>query len=302
MSGRRLIKKTYIINPSDAGAVIGRKGAGIKSLKDIPNVRNLIFDTKSSPSQYKLIVFASSNEVCDSVFCEVQRRINSKGGVKGIEKIYIDEENTSLTKIALRPVLLGNDVVYRSIQSLFKIDGFEPSDISDAMEGLGIMNQNAGDRGTKETFYEFSKHDFIVSMEEAIQQNRNVDGPLKFTASPGKLAFHCINGSGNKEILRKKLTKDGDQYLKHLNMKPRFSPNLNTKFMEQLQKNLSRNGFKLLNEEAEKFTIVHLFAGEENTFFHVMLADVVDDNLQSTVKDDMRLSQQKKVSVNIIMR
>ena len=65
--------------------------------------------------------------------------------------------------------------------------------------------------------------------------------------------------------------------------------------METLKRNLSKNGFKLLNDEPEIFTIVHLFAGNENTFFHVQLADNLDDNLQSTSNADMRLSSEKKV-------
>ena len=44
-------------------------------------------------------------------------------------------------------------------------------------------------------------------------------------------------------------------------------------------------GFQKINDTGEMFTIIHFFAGPEKTFFHVQLADSVDDNLKSTPED-----------------
>ena len=288
-----MVKKTYHIDPSKAGMVIGRKGAGIMALKNIPNVHNVFFDTKSSTSSYKLIVSANSTEACESVYWEIEKRI--KDTFKGSEKIYIYEENKSLQKILLKPITTNNDVVYRSIQSLFQVSRYEPSDISDAMEGLGINIQDSRRHVRKDVFCEFSKQDFITSIEEDLKQNKIFSAPFKFTASPGKVAFDSVSGLHEQKLLRGNLTGRGNQYLDNLNIKTRFSPNLNINLMEQINGNLSQNGFKLLNDKPEKFTIVHLFAGNEKTFFHVQLADNLDDNLQSTSTADMRLSPEKKV-------
>jgi hypothetical protein len=300
MYGRRMVKKSYDIDPSNAGVVIGRKGAGFMALKEIPNVHNVFLDTKSSTSSYKLIVSASSTEVCDSVFSEIKKRIKDKQRAlmfKGSEKIYIHEENKSLRQILLKPITLNNDVVYRSIQSLFQVSRFQPSDLSDDLAGMGITRQDS----RKEVFNELSKQDFIDSIEEDLKQNKNLNAPFKFTASPGKVAFCSVAGHPEQKLLRGNLTDHGTQYLNDLNIKTRFSPNLNINIMEKLSKNLSINGFKLLNDEPEKFTVVHLYAGDENTFFHVQLADNLDDNLKSTTTDDMRLSPEKKVIANIVL-
>ena len=298
MNGRRMAKKTYHIDPSDAGLVIGSKGAGINSLKKIPHVHNVFLDTKSYLPSYKLIVSATSIDVCDSVFCEVKKRINEvekrnqKGGYS--EKIYFDEGKPYLTSIAIKPILSNNNVVYRILQSLYKIDRFESCDLSDAMGGLQISHN---DSNRKETFCDFSKNDFVTSIEQVIQQNQGENMPFRFTASPGKLAFQSMDETYNQPrlLLCERLKKGGRQYLKDINITTRFSPNLNPNLMKKLTKNLSENGFKLLNEEGEKFTIIHLFTGDENTFFHVQLADNLDDNLESTSRDDMRLSLEKKV-------
>jgi hypothetical protein len=74
---RRGTSKNFHINQQQAGIIIGPKGAGIKSLKEIPGVYSVNFDTRQG---YILSVQASSPEVCDLVNHEVQKRIARNTG------------------------------------------------------------------------------------------------------------------------------------------------------------------------------------------------------------------------------
>lgn len=285
------------MDPSNAGAVIGRKGAGLAALKEIPGVRSIFFDTKSSTATYKLTVTGVSFEACENVFCEVKRRINDKINKGGGESIYIDVENTeAFSKIVLEPVTLDNDVFYRSIEFLYRISRFAPTDLSDAMEGLGMTFSPPTRPIKNRTFVELKKDVFIATIDDDLRQHVSSGDSLKFTASPGKLAFKSSLGRHTSIISRSKLTANGMQCLKDLNLKTQFSPMLNSRFLDGITKNLLKMGFKRLNNEGEKFTIIHLFSGSENTFFHVQLADNVGDDLQSTSEHtDMRLTSEKKV-------
>ena len=297
MDRRRVVKKTYSIDPSNAGAVIGRKGAGIAALKEIPDVRSIFFDTKSSPTTYKLTVTGASFEACEKVFCEIQRRIKDKIHQPGSDKIYIDVDNTEgLSKIVLEPVTPDDDVVYRSRDFLYRVSRFAPNDLSDALEGLGISYSSFANPTNNSSFHELHKDLFIATINDDLRQHDSSGDSVKFTASPGKLAFKSSLGYHASSISRSKLTANGKQYLKDLNLTSQFSPMLNTSFLDGIAKNLMQVGFKKLNNEGEKFTIIHLFSGPENTFFHVQLADNVGDDLRSTSGDtDMRLTSEKKV-------
>ena len=106
-----MVQKTYGIEPLHAGVVIGPKGAGLRALREIPNVYRVNFDTKSSTSLYRLIVSGASIQDCDSVHSEIKKRIIEKGKDRGTDTIYVDEKNPSLTKIILRPISCDNEVV-----------------------------------------------------------------------------------------------------------------------------------------------------------------------------------------------
>ena len=301
------MKKTYVINPKNAGLVIGRKGEGIRALERIPHVQRIIFDTKSNPAVYKLTVSASSIDACNAVDCEIRKRIKDNETSKhvGNDIIYIDEDDSSLTRIALKPISESNDVVYRTIECYSKISKIERSeeDLADALDGLRIArNVKSGKNKGTGLFFEFSKETFISSINRELRRNNGNNFNLEFTASPGKLAFRSIVENHNRHLCRTKLVQQGLSYLKELNLKQRFSPNLSIDLKDKVFQKLAENGFKQLNEEPEAFTIVHLFSGEDKEFFSVQLADIIDDNLRSAPQNDMRLTKEKKVICDIGIR
>lgn len=299
-----MFKRTYNISPDDAAAVIGRKGAGIKALKDMPNVRHVYFDTKTSLSTYFLSVTATSFAVCDSVYCEVKKRITNKKE-KAIDnftdRIFIDEEDTHATKIIMRRISLDNEVVHRQ-NNLYKMSHFEHPDLADDLNELGISHGRYEGGRQEKHFHNFSKQKFIAFVEEDIKKHSADTLPsLRFTASPGKFAFKTLICASVKTLSRDKLVEGGYDYLKRMDLKQQFSPNLNVSLLSRLNERLAQNGFEILNEKGEMYTIVHFFSGEDNTFFRIKLADDLDDNLTSKSRDDMRLTQAKKDLVKRIL-
>ena len=58
-----MVTEVYDIDPKHSSLVIGKRGAGINSLRQIPGVHNVNFNT-SHPSVHKLTVMAADNNTC----------------------------------------------------------------------------------------------------------------------------------------------------------------------------------------------------------------------------------------------
>lgn len=70
------ITKNYDFDIDHAGIIIGKKGSGINSLKEIPGVVSINLDTESSTKTCFLEVQATDDSVCETVFLKIQRKIS----------------------------------------------------------------------------------------------------------------------------------------------------------------------------------------------------------------------------------
>ena len=71
-------REKFIFDISDAGVIIGKQGAGITYLKQLPGVHKVFFDTKSSKITCKLEISGKDRLACQKAFKEVKKKVEGQ--------------------------------------------------------------------------------------------------------------------------------------------------------------------------------------------------------------------------------
>jgi len=294
--GARSPTKNYEFETCHAGTIIGPKGAGINSLKQMDGVTRVFLDTKTSTTSCFLKVQASSLSICEEVHAEIQRRISKKASLSltaQFRKIFI-EANENENEISLKlcdgekdmPVIMKmNDH-----NSIYFLESFEASE--------NVLVSSNSDAQVNKGFKTFSQDSIKKTFDDtlsSIEFSKNPSLELKFI--PGKIVFL---GSGRTQT--EKIYRRGNGNVE-TSLKPLFITFLNPLFRDKLFDNMTKYKFEYLNkDDPEAFTTVHLYAGMEKKHFSVKLA--LDKNLLEFKegKDDMRLSDEKKEAITRIFK
>ena len=315
MYGRRCVTRTYQVERKFAGLVIGTKGAGIRELEKIAGVVNVRFDSRREGETCPLTVKATSEDVCDAVYNEVQERIDSTKHKKGIfskapkppvTRVYIEiEENM---KICLKPKsdvqnskIITRDATVKRYgnKEIFLFSGYEVQGIEEGLDRLRITSDHA----VKLDWMQMSMEDLKGTLNAAFKKmNEEERKTFDFNVSPGKFTFVSNNERGRKYIIPDKNGNVGKESFKAKNIAPMYSNALKRNIYPEVTRNLQLLGFSNLNEGSpEQFTIVHLLAGENQERFSVVLA--LDENLEElSEKSDQRMSKEKKKAIEDVFK
>ena len=71
-------REKFIFDISDAGVIIGKQGAGITYLKQLPGVHKVFFDTKSSKITCKLEISGKDRLTCQKAYEEVKKKVEGQ--------------------------------------------------------------------------------------------------------------------------------------------------------------------------------------------------------------------------------
>ena len=261
---RRGVSKTFLINQKHAGIVIGPKGAGIKSLKEIPGVYSVNFDTRRG---YNLSVQASSTEVCDLVNREVQKRIARNTGKASrfptVTKSFIDANRKQKMVLdtkdsGARICCVVQEKQEQPFYHFLKFDDMTPGD---SMKQINIQDH---ERSSYDMVM-FKKETLINSLKETLDIiKKEAVTAIDFNVSPGKFIFLNKVGSRHSKCLfldAQGTLRNGE--FQAAGIQPVYSTFLCPELYAEIRENLRQEGFSNVNEaDTEKFTTVHLFAGE----------------------------------------
>lgn len=296
------VTKTYQVGPTHAGLVKGLQGSGIKALRGIPGVISVKFDPRSG---IPLTVTGQDEHVCGQVWAEVERRI-SRVADKDTRQAFmmnvfheIDREHkvifTSAPYGRNRPYVVQNN----GRRNIYHYLRTEDKCLDDLMSGMHLE-----DKKTRLDWREYSLERLQKVLEKSLKMIQNKEGTntLEFNISPGKFIFIGIN---NKKFKNVEFAPDKNGVISHTQLKrvgirPVFNPLLDPSLESEITRNLQKEGFVCLNPKSpDKFTIVHLQAGEKRIHFSVTLA--LDDNLEElTPQEDSRLDDIKKKAIENI--
>ena len=293
------ITKNYNFDIDHAGIIIGKKGSGINSLREIPGVVSINLDTESSSKTCFLEVQATDVSVCEKVFSKIQRKISrtidqSRRAI--FSEIFIEtKENENEIQVKTydqqsnMPILFEKD----NVNSVYMFHCFSNARLEPSSPYSYITSK------TEISYKNFSRDAVKKAFENSLSSiDFSTVANLEFNVSPGKTVFIGTGGSNLKKIY---LPKTGCAKVDGL--KPVYVTFLNPSLRDNLLGILKTNGFATSNEDArEAFTTVHFYVGKEKAIFSAELAH--DENVKefNDEKSDKRYSEDKKKAIERVFQ
>ena len=293
------ITENYEFDKDHAGIIIGKKGSGINSLKEIPGVISINLDTKSSPKTCFLKVQATDHSVCELVCSKIQRRISravDQSHRAIFSEIFIEtKENENEIQVKIydqqsnMPILFEKD----NVNAVYMFHCFSNASLESSFSNSNMVPK------TEISYKNFSRDAVKKAFEGSLSSiDFSKVTKLEFNVSPGKIVFIGAGGSNLKKIY---LAKTGCAKVDGL--KPVYVTFLNPSLRDNLLAIMKTNGFEKSQEDAPKaFTIVHFYVGKEKAIFSAELA--LDENLKEfkDEKSDKSYSVDKKKAIEHVFQ
>ena len=262
-----------------------------------------------------LTVAGQDVAACASVWAEVERRIGRQAGkgqrMAAMMTVFHDVGRNQKAILTSAPsgrkgpyiIVRNKNLTERQVQ-MYQLLRIEEKGLDDLMGRMELV----APRG-KYDWTEFSEAALTNILDKSLKMARSNSQAktVEFNISPGKLTFRGQNSNDRAPFGNLSLAPDskgiisGDQVAK-AGLRPIFQPLLEPSVCEEITRNLQTEGFVCLNpKDPERFTIVHLLAGEKRVYFSVTLA--LDDNMeQLTPEADSRLDDDKKKALDNVLR
>ena len=262
-----------------------------------------------------LTVVGQDNAACASVWDEVERRIARQAGkgqrMAAMMTVFHDigrNQKAILTSATSGRkdsyiIVRNKNLTERQVQ-IYQLLRMEEKGFDDLMGAMELV----ATRG-KYDWIEFTDAALTNALDKSLKMAKKESqaNTVEFNISPGKLTFRGQNSIDRGQFDSKHLAPDSEgiissDQLAKAGLRPIFQPLLEPSVCEEITRNLRTEGFVCLNpKNPERFTIVHLQAGDKRVYFSVTLA--LDENLDElTPEADSRLDTEKKKAVEKVFR